>query len=174
MDLFLRQNAYIVAKILKKLKLSSLALSLPGVRKAFYLDVMPGNPKNIHLIKKNSKPPLYGFEMFKVLFHSKIGFNYHGQVAGDYAANMRLFEVTGVGSCLITDWKKNLNDLFEIDKEVVAFKSAEECVEKVKWLLNNPKEREAIAKAGQQRVLKDHTLESRVRLLDEIIRKELS
>ncbi|MGD1008176.1 MAG: glycosyltransferase, partial [Ignavibacteriaceae bacterium] len=46
--------------------------------------------------------------------------------------------------------------------------------EKVKWLLNNPKEREAIAKAGQQRVLKDHTLESRVRLLDEIIRKELS
>jgi spore maturation protein CgeB len=173
-DLFLRQNAFIVANILKKMELPSLALSLPGVCKAFYLDEMPKNPRHISLIKKNSKPAIYGLEMFKALSRSKIGFNFHGQVAGDYAANMRLFEVTGVGSCLITDWKKNLNDLFEIDKEVVAFKSAEECVEKVKWLINHPIEREQIAKAGQQRVLKDHTLEMRVKQLDEIIKKELN
>jgi spore maturation protein CgeB len=173
LDLFLRQNAYIAANVLKKLNLSKLALSLPGIQKAYYLDVMPANPINIKLIKKNSKPPLYGFEMFKALSHSKIAFNYHGKVAGDYAANMRLFEVTGVGSCLITDWKKNLNDLFEIDKEVVAFSSVEECTEKVKWLLNNPGEREKIAKAGQQRILKSHTLEMRVQQLDEIIRGEL-
>jgi spore maturation protein CgeB len=174
MDLFLRQNAYLVANILKKINLSSIALSLPGVKKAFYLDEKPKNPENINLILRNSKPAVYGLEMFRALSHSKIGFNYHGTVAGDYAANMRLFEVTGVGSCLITDWKKNLNDLFEIDKEVVAFNSAEECVEKVNWLLNNPSDREKIALAGQQRVLKDHSLESRVKLLDEIIRKELS
>jgi len=112
--------------------------------------------------------------MFKALSHSKIGFNYHGFAAGDYAANVRLFEVPGVGSCLITDLKKNLNDIFEIDKEVVAFTSAEECVEKVKWLINHPAERKAIAVAGQRRVLKDHTFEIRANHLDEIIRKELN
>lgn len=172
-DLFLRRNAYFAAKTLKALNLSKLALSLAGIKKALYLDEMPKNPKNINLIKKHSKPPLYGFEMFKALAHSKIGFNYHGEIAGEYAANMRLFEVTGVGSCLITDWKKNLNELFEIDKEVVAFSSAEECTEKVKWLLDNPAEREKIAKAGQHRILKSHTLEMRVKQIDEIIRTEL-
>ncbi len=173
-DLFFRQSAYIAANVLKKLKLSSLAESLPGIKKAYYLNKMPQNPKNISLIKKNSKPSIYGIEMFKALSRSKIGFNYHGYAAGDYAANVRLFEVTGVGSCLITDWKKNLNDIFEIDKEVVAFNTADECVEKVKWLIDHPVERKAISEAGQKRVLKDHTFEIRANHLDEIIRKELS
>ncbi len=173
-DLFFRQSAYIAANALKKMRLSFIAENLPGIKKAFLLDRMPQNPKNISLIKKNSKPSIYGMEMFKALSRSKIGFNYHGNVAGDYAANIRLFEVTGVGSCLITDWKKNLNDIFEIDKEVTAFNSADECIEKVKWLLNHEQERKAIAEAGQKRVLKDHTFEIRAKQLDEIIRKELN
>jgi len=106
--------------------------------------------------------------MFKQLSNSKITLNVHGGVAGNSAVNMRLFEVTGVGSCLLTDWKKNLNELFEIDKEVIAFKTADECIEKTKWLLNNPDEREKIAKAGQARVLKDYNFEIRARQLDEI------
>jgi len=173
-DLLFRQSAYISANALKKMNLSTLAETLPGIKKAYYLSRMPQNPKNISLIKKHSKPSIYGIEMFKALSHSKIGFNYHGFAAGDYAANVRLFEVPGVGSCLITDLKKNLNDIFEIDKEVVAFTSAEECVEKVKWLINHPAERKAIAVAGQRRVLKDHTFEIRANHLDEIIRKELN
>jgi spore maturation protein CgeB len=112
--------------------------------------------------------------MFKAISRSKIGFNMHGEAAGDYAANVRLFEITGVGSCMVTDMKKNLNEIFEIDKEVVAFNSGDECVEKIKWLLSHPKEREEIAKAGQRRVLKDHTFRIRAGQLNEIILKELN
>lgn len=174
LDLFFRQNAYLAANVLKNMRLSKIAETLPGIKKAYYLSRMPQNPKNISLIKKHSKPSIYGIEMFKALFHSKIGFNYHGYAAGDYAANVRLFEVPGVGSCLITDWKKNLNEIFEVDKEIVAFNSAEECVEKVKWLINHPEDRRAIAEAGQRRVLTDHTFELRAKQLDEIIRKEMN
>jgi spore maturation protein CgeB len=49
-----------------------------------------------------------------------------------------------------------------------------ECIEKVKWLLEHPQERELIAKAGQARTLKDHTFAQRAVQLDEIIRKALS
>ena len=84
---------------------------------------MPQNPKNISAISKIAKPPVYGLDMFKAISRSKIGFNMHGEVAGDYAANVRLFEITGVGSCMVTDWKKNLNEIFEIDKEAVAFRN---------------------------------------------------
>jgi hypothetical protein len=35
------------------------------------------------------------------------------------ATNQRLYEVTGVGSVLVTDWKSNMPDLFDLDREVV-------------------------------------------------------
>jgi spore maturation protein CgeB len=173
-DLFFRRGAYVTSELLKLLKLDNIAKKLPAIKKAYLLNSFPVNPRNISAISKIAKPSVYGLEMFKALSKSKIGFNMHGQAAGDYAANIRLFEITGVGSCMLTDWKKNLNEIFEIDKEVVAFKSAEECIEKVKWLLDHPKERAEIAKAGQKRVLKDHTLTLRAEKLNGIILKELN
>jgi spore maturation protein CgeB len=82
---------------------------------------------------------------------------------------MRLFEATGMGACLLTDWKTDLQDIFEPDKEVVAYRSAEECVEKVNYLLHHEKERQAIAAAGQRRTLRDHTFAQRALQLDELI-----
>lgn len=83
---------------------------------------------------------------------------------------MRLFEATGIGTCLVTDWKENLIELFAPEKEVVTYRSAGECVEKVKWLLANPQERQAIARAGQQRTLADHNFARRAEQLDGIIK----
>ncbi|MCC7050651.1 MAG: glycosyltransferase family 1 protein, partial [Bacteroidia bacterium] len=82
---------------------------------------------------------------------------------------IRLFEATGIGTCLITDYKDNMSTLFEIDKEVVTYKNMSDCVDKVKWLLNNPEERNKIAKAGQERALKSHTVKNRVAQVNEII-----
>lgn len=174
MDLFLRRSAFISVQILKLLKLNNLAKSIPGIKNAYFLNEMPQNPRNISAISRIAKPPVYGLEMFKAISHSKIGFNMHGKAAGDYAANIRLFEITGAGSCMITDWKKNMNELFEIDKEVVTFNTGDECLEKVNWLLGHPKERENIAIAGQRRVLKDHTFRNRATQLNDIILNELN
>lgn len=117
---------------------------------------------------------LYGLEMLKILAQSKYGLNIHGGIAGDFAANVRMYEVTGVGSLLITDDKKNIKDFFEPDYEIVTYKSKEECLEKWKWLQAHPKEAAAIAEAGQQRTLKQHTIQQRVVYLDDVIRKCLS
>jgi hypothetical protein len=173
LDLFFRRSAFISTQIMKGLKLDNLAKSIPGLKKAYFLSELPQNPKNISAISKIAKPPVYGLDMFKAISRSKIGFNMHGEVARDYAANIRLFEITGVGSCMVTDWKKNLNEIFEIDKEAISFNSGDECIEKIKWLLNHPKERKEIALAGQKRVLKDHTFKIRASHLNEIILKEL-
>lgn len=118
--------------------------------------------------------PVFGLEMLKILAKSKICFNIHGEIAKKCAGNIRLFEATGVGTCLVTDWKENLPELFDIDIEVVTYKSPEECFEKVKWLMEHPHERERIAKAGQARTLKDHSIEKRVEMIDLNLRKILS
>ena len=87
---------------------------------------------------------------------------------------MRLFEATGVGTCLLTDWKSNINDLYEADTELATYCSAEECIDKVRYLLEHEKERKAMAEAGQRRTLQDHTIYTRAEQLDNIIRIFLS
>lgn len=125
-------------------------------------------------IKRRARPPLFGLDMFRQLRDSRVALNTHIDISTESASNMRLFEATGVGSCLLTDWKSNLGDLFEPDAEVVAYRGAEECADKVKYLLNHESTRREIAAAGQRRTLRDHTFASRAARIDAVIREELS
>jgi len=125
------------------------------------------------LLKPYLNKDVYGLEMFQILHNSMITWNNHIDISRNSASNMRLFEATGVGTCLLTDWKDNLPDIFEPEKEVVTYTSTEECIEKVKWLLDNPRERHAIATAGQKRTLSEHTFTQRAEQLNEIIKNKL-
>jgi len=99
--------------------------------------------------------------------------NIHADSSPQFAFNMKLFETTGVGSCLLTDWKENINQLFEEDEEIVTYRSPEECVQKAKWLLANSRELGIIAKKGQQRTFASHLYEHRVPEFLSIIKKHL-
>ena len=76
--------------------------------------------------------------MFEILLRTKISFNRHINVAENYANNMRLYEATGMGSLLLTDKKDNLENLFEIDKEIITYTSKEEALEKGEFFIRNP------------------------------------
>ncbi len=125
-------------------------------------------------LANRTHPPVFGLEMFQQLRDSRVVFNNHIDISPVSASNMRLFETTGVGACLLTDKKKNLPELFEPEKEVLTYDSAEECVEKLKFILENEDERRAIAEAGQRRTLREHTFANRAERIDEIIRRSLT
>ena len=99
-------------------------------------------------VLRQYRGPAWGTGMFQVLRDSRITINHHESWAGPHANNLRLFEATGVGTLLLTDWKQDLRDLFEPGKEVVAYRSAEECRELAKYYLAHEDERVAIAGAG--------------------------
>ncbi len=122
------------------------------------------------VLRRHLQHDVYGLVMYQVLRDSCISLNIHADSSPLFASNMRLFEATGVGTCLMTDWRDNLAELFVPEVEVVTYRNLDECVEKTRWLLDHPVEREEIARAGQQRVLKDHTFAQRAIVLDEIIR----
>lgn len=111
----------------------------------------------------------FGRDYYQILGRSQLVFNSHISCSSQDASNMRLFEATGMGACLITDWKPNLKDLFEPDVEVATYRSSEECVEKVTYLLQHPAVRESIAAAGQKRTLQDHTYSRRMKKLETIL-----
>ena len=110
-------------------------------------------------------------EYFKILSRSKINLNKHIDCAENYAGNIRLFEATGMGACLVTDWKVNLPEMFVPDVEVIAYRSPEECAEKVRYLLDHEDQLQSIAEAGQRRTLRDHTYQKRAEELDELFKK---
>jgi len=171
--ILLKKSMYHTIKLLKLVKKENLINKIPVLKNYKAFGESPINNYSDKL-KKNVKSPKFGFDMYDLLKASKIVLNMHGTVAGNYAGNVRLFEATGVGSCLLTDSKSNLSELFEIDKEIVTYDNSEECIEKVNWLLNNEDKRNEIATAGQKKTLKYHTVKNRCMQIKEIIESELS
>ena len=125
------------------------------------------------MISRFSKTPVYGMEMYDVMARSYSTFNMHLDATGEFVGNVRLFEASGAGSCLLTDEKADLSDYFEPDKEVVTFSTAAEAVEKAAWLRDHPEACVEIGKAAQRRVLKDHTYTNRAEKIDSLIKAEL-
>jgi glycosyltransferase involved in cell wall biosynthesis len=116
---------------------------------------------------------VFGIKMFQALANSRIVLNSHIDVAGDRASNMRLFEATGVGACLVTDYKPELKELFDLDREVVAYKSTKEAIDKIGYLLNNEDERRKIAIAGQKKIIDNYPSDRQIKQVINDITKSL-
>jgi len=126
------------------------------------------------LLLEKIKSPVYGLKMYQLLHDSKIVLNIHGDIAGKYAGNIRMFESTGAGSCLLTDRKENNQDLFEENKEIVVFDDVNDCISKINWLLANENIRSAIAEAGHKRTLNSHTVDKRCAEIVAIFKAEFN
>ena len=147
--------------------LESLCKSVPYTKVYGKVDHLPKDS----LIRQRYQREAWGVDMYQILFNSKITLNHHIGMAESYANNARLFEATGVGTLLVTDWKENLHEMFEPGKEVVVYHSPEECADMIEYYLQHDEERETIAHAGQRRTLTDHTYSNRMQELVDIIRK---
>ena len=142
-------------------------LGLPQKAKSRMRTLSLRHPGRVH-------PPMFGCDYYGILGRSRIVLNRHIHCAGQDASNMRLFEATGMGACLLTDNKPNLRELFEPGVEVVTYDNLPDCVEKVHYLLAHDAERKAIAQAGQRRTLREHTFARRVETLAGMIEESLS
>jgi spore maturation protein CgeB len=69
----------------------------------------------------------------------------------------RNFEVPGCGGALLTGRADNLEDYYEIGKEVACFDDTADLIEKIRYYLQHDDERSALAEAGYRRTLQEHT-----------------
>jgi hypothetical protein len=122
-------------------------------------------------IRQRNRGEVWGIDMYRVLAASRITLNRHIGIAGQSANNMRLYEATGVGTLLITDSKANLPEMFEPGREVVAYKSTDECISQIRRLTATPADAEAIRQAGAQRTLACHTYSQRMKQLVDLVHR---
>jgi spore maturation protein CgeB len=73
----------------------------------------------------------------------------------------RNFEVPGCGGFLLTERLPHLEDYFDYDREIGVYSGADELTERVRYWLDHPQERAAVARRGHERVLAEHTYDHR-------------
>jgi hypothetical protein len=177
---FLAQLARRIPKVEYRLRIPDTMAYLRGIGRELLLDRQFGPAWDLvkqwpdyRRLRRVSKQTVWGRDMYRELSRAQMSLNIHIDAAGNTAANLRLFEATGMGACLVTDWKPNISRLFEEDREIVTFRCVEECCEKVRYLIDHPREREVIAARGQARCLRDHRLDNEIRDIGQWIFDEL-
>jgi hypothetical protein len=125
--------------------------------------------------------PVYGHELvntyanYSMVLDARGNFDLSKEKVLAETANMRIFEATRAGSLLITENSPNLSEYFEINQEIVTYNDFEELTEKINYYSHpsHESEREAIARKGRDRTIKDHSIESRANWLEKILYKYL-
>jgi spore maturation protein CgeB len=110
-----------------------------------------------------------GFDEFIPLYHrAKIGINVHNR--GDYTVGgYRMFELPANGVMQISDGGPFLDAFYEPGREIVSYSSADDLIDKVRYYLEHDRDREAIARAGFRRVMRDHRMGQRLQQAGELI-----
>lgn len=89
-----------------------------------------------------------------------LNMNLEPEISG---VNLKTFEIPASGGFQLSDYRNDVEKLFQTDKEIALFRGHEELLEKIRYYLNHESERSAIAAAGHARVLRDHTMKQRIK-----------
>ena len=149
-------------------------LSLPYLYDVTFIGQPHGNRKQVisRLKKAGIDVKVWGYgwptgkvsqsEMIKIFNQSKINLNLsNASRPGVEQIKGRDFEVPGCGGFLITGYAEDIEEYFDVDKEIVCYRDVDDLIHKIRYYLKHDDEREAIANAGYAKVLREHTYEKR-------------
>ena len=101
-------------------------------------------------------------EMPKIFHLSKVNLNLTSKPIRT-GLPLRCWDILGAGGFLLTNYQSELTEYFEVGKDLEAFSSQEELVEKIRYYLSHEEERREIARNGCQKARENYSLEIRVR-----------
>lgn len=109
-------------------------------------------------------PPLSDDEMIRMYSRSKINLGFSSvadTTTGIKQVRLRDFEVPMGGGFYMVEYMEELEEFFDIGKEVVCYHDKADLADKIQYYLVHEDEREAIRRAGHQRARRDHTWHKR-------------
>jgi len=113
--------------------------------------------------------PVSGLEYHKALKSSKIALAFYSKLNRD-VYTIRSFEIPPLETVMLSEYTREMEELFIPNKEAVYFSTNEELLEKVQILLNNEELRISIAKNGKKcSYEKKFDVESRVKELIKMV-----
>jgi spore maturation protein CgeB len=155
----------LLAKVKKALGKRFVIRGLASVKKNLYFNARHGFPGWVR--------PLPFHDYVRFYQRAKIGINVHNRgkfTVGGY----RLFELPANGVMQISDGGEYLGTFFEPGREIVGYETADQLIEQIEYYLERDDEREAIARAGYRRVVRDHRMAFRLRDGARLIAREIA
>ena len=100
----------------------------------------------------------------EIFWRSKInlGIGYTGMSKELTCIKARDYQVPGTQSLYLTTYDPELTRSYEIGKEILCYRNIYDCMELIRYYLENTDEAEAISKAGYLRTLNEHTYTNRM------------
>lgn len=86
---------------------------------------------------------------------------------------LRIFDVMSVGGFMMSNYQRELDELFVVDKEIVLYESMDELKEKVKYYLKHEDKRRRIAVAGYEKVKQCYSYPKVLEKIIKIVDSEL-
>ena len=124
-----------------------------------------------------ARPPSYykgkavGEKVLKIYAASKIVLNIHDPEA-TRGVNTRTFDIAACGAFELVDYKSELETLFDIGKEIVYYKDIAGLRKIIRFYIDRPNERKAIAERGLSKVLACHTWRHRMSEMMRVVKNK--
>lgn len=127
----------------------------------FHVDLYTGSDTSplLQVHTHGTIESLYG--MPKVFHLSKINLNMTIKPIKS-GLPLRIFDIMGCGGFLMTNYQAELPDYFEIGKDLEAYSSLDELIDKCSYYLQHEDERQKIAFQGYETIQKYHTYPQRI------------
>jgi spore maturation protein CgeB len=107
--------------------------------------------------------PLSTEEMVRIYSKSRINLGFGGVDGHEetYCLKGRDFEIPMSGGLYLTEYHPELEEAYDLGREIVAYHGFDDLVARIRHFLADPDEAEAIRRAGFRRARRDHTWEMR-------------
>jgi len=97
-------------------------------------------------------------EGVRQLHEFRVAFNYSAYPIETGGTNLRTFEVMSAGRALVTNWTSDLKSLgFESGEHLLAYRTLDEGMDMIRWLLDHPGERARMGLAARKKIIESHT-----------------
>ena len=104
---------------------------------------------------------VHGVQHTKAINGGLMYLSFAKTIAGYQNVKVGIFEAIACNQVVITSYIEELNDYFEIGKEIICYKDDSELPGIIEYYLGHEEEREAIRKKAYDRFLREHTYLSR-------------
>ena len=106
---------------------------------------------------KHQNEPVFGRAKVVVFNASKINLNTQNYQNDIFGASSKVYQIAASGGFQLIDYKRDLDRLFDVGRELILFRTRNELRELAEYYLVHPKEREEIAERSRRRALAEHT-----------------
>ncbi len=107
-------------------------------------------------------PPADYFSQAPQIFHEST-INIHSTIPTIYTGiPLRIWDILGCGGFLMTDYREELTDFFDMDKHLACYEDTEELLARAEFYHKHQEQARRIATEAQELVLREHTLTNRL------------